>query len=226
VLSGVKLGAWPSHAKTLTELYLTYGLLGGIGTGIVYIGVVSQMVKWFPERRGFAVGMVAAGYWDGRDAHDLSDFSEHRERGLSIDAVDVRTDFRGGRPAGLAGPEAALRMNRKRSDQGNLETTGRRRTQSDAQDPGVSWLLFAMMTMLSTSGLMVISQTAAFARDFGVASAVVWGFAAVPAALFIRSHHELALYGLHRRPVLRLAVGSNRTRATRCSSPSCSRGWR
>src|SRR4029077_18078979 len=41
------------------------------------------------------------------------------------------------------------------------------------------WLLFVMMTMLSTSGLMVISQTAAFARDFGVASVVVWGFAAL-----------------------------------------------
>src|SRR5437899_222801 len=50
-----------THATSLTQLYLTYGLFGGVGTGIVYIGVVSQMVKWFPERRGFAVGMVAAG---------------------------------------------------------------------------------------------------------------------------------------------------------------------
>src|SRR6266404_3903612 len=47
----------------------------------------------------------------------------------------------------------------------------------------VFWLLFVMMTMLSTSGLMVISQTAAFARDFGVASAIVWGYAALPLAL-------------------------------------------
>src|ERR1700690_4455130 len=46
-------------------LYLTYGLLGGLGTGIVYIGIVGLMVRWFPDRRGFPVGMVAAGYGFG-----------------------------------------------------------------------------------------------------------------------------------------------------------------
>jgi len=43
--------------------------------------------------------------------------------------------------------------------------------------------MFAMMTMMSTSGLMVISQMAAFARDFGVTQTTVWGFAALPLAL-------------------------------------------
>lgn len=33
-----------AQATTLTMLYLTYGLFGGLGTGIVYIGVVGQMV--------------------------------------------------------------------------------------------------------------------------------------------------------------------------------------
>src|SRR5450432_2409410 len=51
-----------AQASTTTMLYLTYGLLGGLGTGIVYIGIVGLMVRWFPDRRGFAVGMVAAGY--------------------------------------------------------------------------------------------------------------------------------------------------------------------
>ena len=45
------------------------------------------------------------------------------------------------------------------------------------------WLLFAMMTMLSTSGLMVISQMAPIARDFGVATVMVMGMAALPLAL-------------------------------------------
>src|SRR5438552_1833406 len=54
-----------SHASTLTTLYLTYGLLGGIGTGIVYVGVIGHMVQWFPDRRGFATGIVAAGYGMG-----------------------------------------------------------------------------------------------------------------------------------------------------------------
>src|SRR6185437_9140020 len=49
----------------LTMLYLTYGLFCGIGTGIVYVGIIGLMVRWFPDRRGFATGMVAAGYGFG-----------------------------------------------------------------------------------------------------------------------------------------------------------------
>jgi len=49
----------------------------------------------------------------------------------------------------------------------------------------VFWLMFAMMTMMSTSGLMVISQMGAFAKNFGVADAMVWGMAALPLALTI-----------------------------------------
>src|ERR1700709_841431 len=49
----------------------------------------------------------------------------------------------------------------------------------------VLWLLFVMMTMMSTGGLMIISQFAAFSRDFGVASVVVLGFAALPLALTV-----------------------------------------
>ena len=47
------------------NLYFTYGLLCGVGTGIVYIGIIGLMVKWFPDRRGFAVGLAAAGYGFG-----------------------------------------------------------------------------------------------------------------------------------------------------------------
>src|SRR5229473_346766 len=54
-----------AQASSLTMLYATYGLLGGIGTGIVYVGVIGHMVQWFPDRRGFATGIVAAGYGMG-----------------------------------------------------------------------------------------------------------------------------------------------------------------
>src|ERR1700750_1429472 len=49
----------------------------------------------------------------------------------------------------------------------------------------VFWLMFFMMTMMSTGGLMIISQFAAFSRDFGVANVVVFGLAALPLALTI-----------------------------------------
>jgi MFS family permease len=49
----------------------------------------------------------------------------------------------------------------------------------------VFWLMFFMMTMMSTGGLMIISQFAAFSRDFGVANVTVFGLAALPLALTI-----------------------------------------
>ena len=54
-----------AQATSLTMLYFTYGGLCGVGTGIVYIGIVGLMARWFPDRRGFAIGMVAAGYGMG-----------------------------------------------------------------------------------------------------------------------------------------------------------------
>src|SRR6202789_1424366 len=54
-----------AYVTDLTGLYFTYGLFCGIGTGIVYVGIVGLMVRWFPDRRGFATGMVAAGYGFG-----------------------------------------------------------------------------------------------------------------------------------------------------------------
>src|SRR4029077_3425551 len=54
-----------SYATSLTMLYLPYRLRCGIGTGIVYIGIIGLMVRWFPEKRGLATGVVAAGYGFG-----------------------------------------------------------------------------------------------------------------------------------------------------------------
>jgi len=54
-----------SQATSLIMVYATYGLFCGIGTGIVYVGIVGLMVRWFPDRRGFATGVVAAGYGFG-----------------------------------------------------------------------------------------------------------------------------------------------------------------
>jgi MFS family permease len=45
--------------------------------------------------------------------------------------------------------------------------------------------MFLMMTMMSTSGLMVISQMASFAKDFGITTVTVFGLAALPLALTI-----------------------------------------
>ncbi|MBP2655305.1 MAG: yhjX 1 [Firmicutes bacterium] len=50
------------YLKTLPLLYLFYGIIGGIGLGIGYITPVSTLVKWFPEKRGFATGIAIMGF--------------------------------------------------------------------------------------------------------------------------------------------------------------------
>ena len=47
----------------------------------------------------------------------------------------------------------------------------------------IFWLMFAMMTMMSTTGLMVTSQMGAFTRDFGMAGVLVLGLPVLPLAL-------------------------------------------
>ncbi|MBP2649489.1 MAG: yhjX 1 [Firmicutes bacterium] len=48
--------------KSLPLLYLFYGVIGGIGLGTGYITPVSTLVKWFPEKRGFATGIAIMGF--------------------------------------------------------------------------------------------------------------------------------------------------------------------
>jgi len=47
---------------SLPLLYLTYGVIGGMGLGIGYISPVSTLVKWFPDRRGLATGLAIMGF--------------------------------------------------------------------------------------------------------------------------------------------------------------------
>ena len=67
--------------------------------------------------------------------------------------------------------------------------------------------MFAMMTMMSTTGLMVTSQMGAFTRDFGMADVLVFGLPLLPLALSL----DRITNGAD-AAVLRLGVGSHRPR--------------
>jgi len=53
-------------------LYATYGIMGGIGAGMAYITPVAMVTKWFPDRKGLAGGLVAAGFGLGAFIYNLS----------------------------------------------------------------------------------------------------------------------------------------------------------
>ncbi len=172
-----------AYVTDLTGLYFTYGLFCGIGTGIVYVGIVGLMVRWFPDRRGFATGMVAAGYGFGAIATTFPIDTMLKSDGYQHTLVVF------GIILGVIGAAASLFL-RVPGPSDVLPPAPVATTSIDVVPKamlrtGIFWLLFFMMTMMSTGGLMIISQFAAFSRDFGVASVMVFGLAALPLALTV-----------------------------------------
>jgi MFS transporter, OFA family, oxalate/formate antiporter len=52
-------------APNIFILYLTFGIIGGIGVGLGYIVALAMLIKWFPDRRGFITGLAVAGFGGG-----------------------------------------------------------------------------------------------------------------------------------------------------------------
>ncbi|WP_250436546.1 oxalate/formate MFS antiporter [Caballeronia sp. ATUFL_F2_KS9A] len=183
VMSGL---SWvlSSMAASTSMLYLTYGLVGGLGTGIVYVGVVGLMVRWFPDRRGFAAGAVAAGYGMGAIVTTFPISASLAARGLDATLWIYGIAFA---VVGFVASQG-LRVPRDeapaKASAVAVSNVPNLRPSQMMKSP-LFWLMFAMMTMMSTSGLMVTSQMATFAADFGITQVVVFGMAALPLALTI-----------------------------------------
>ncbi|MDR5856043.1 oxalate/formate MFS antiporter [Caballeronia sp. LZ062] len=187
VMSGL---SWvlASMATSTSMLYLTYGLVGGLGTGIVYVGVVGLMVRWFPDRRGFAAGAVAAGYGMGAIVTTFPISASLAARGLdaTLWIYGIAFAIVGFIASqGLRVPRAAMSANISANTSALAASNVPDLRPSQMMKSPVFWLMFAMMTMMSTSGLMVTSQMATFAADFGITRVVVFGMAALPLALTI-----------------------------------------
>ncbi len=58
ILSGILPKALPS----IWSLVLTYGVIGGSGVGLAYGGPIAVSTRWFPDRKGLAVGLTVAGF--------------------------------------------------------------------------------------------------------------------------------------------------------------------
>src|SRR5271169_363324 len=160
------------YANSLTLLYLG-AVISGIGGGAIYATCVGMAVKWFPDRRGLAVGLTAAGYGAG-SAISVIPIRE------VIAAYDYQTAFiwfgliqggitfvlawflRGPAPGELTGAPPKVAQ------------STRSFTPIQVVKSPVFWLLYIMFVMVSASGLMATAQIAPIAGDFGVANTIVF----------------------------------------------------
>ncbi len=173
-----------AHVGNVWMLFLTYGLFCGVGTGIVYVGVIGLMARWFPDRRGFAIGVVAAGYGMGAMLTTFPISSMLSSFGAPVTLIVF------GVTLGSVGVVAALGLREPRAGEAAAPSTAAHAHGKDVAPAHmlktpIFWLMFVMMTMMSTGGLMVTSNFANFARDFGVADILVLGLAALPFALTV-----------------------------------------
>jgi OFA family oxalate/formate antiporter-like MFS transporter len=164
-----------SYAGSLGMLYLG-AVISGIGGGAVYATCVGMAVKWFPDRRGLAVGLTAAGYGAGAALtvipirYVIANY-DYNTAFLWFGIVQGAVVFV--LALLLRGPEAGEMAN---APAPKVTQSARSFSPKDVLVSPVFWLLYIMFVMVSASGLMATAQIAPIAADFNVGNQIVfWG---------------------------------------------------
>ncbi|MGN6461765.1 MAG: oxalate/formate MFS antiporter [Pseudolabrys sp.] len=173
-----------SGATSLTGFYVG-AFIGGIAAGCVNACAVNSALKWFPDRRGLAVGLMAAGYGSGTVFTVLPIANMISTSGFS------RTFFVFGLIQGAIILLAGSFMRSPLPGQIRYSTTvlqsHRDYTLSEALRTPVLWIMMAMFALVATGGLMAVAQLSLIAQDFGIKDIVVdvglFSMAALPFAL-------------------------------------------
>ncbi len=177
-----------SKADTLSILYLG-AVLSGIGGGAVYATAVGQAVKWFPDRRGLAVGLTAAGFGAGAaltvvpiryviasSGYQTAFFWFGLVQGVIVLMLAWL----------LRAPEADEIAAMSRMAPPKVMQSARSYTPGEVLVSPVFWVLYIMFVMVSASGLMATAQIALIARDYNVANmAILGGATALSVALIV-----------------------------------------
>lgn len=168
---------------SLPILYLTYGVIGGLGMGLGYIVPVATLVKWFPDKRGVVTGLAVAGF--GAGAVITSPVAS----GLIISVGVSRTfmilgivylilvvaaaQFFSNPPAGYAPagwtPSAQVAAQRATKDFTPREALAR----------GQWYVLWAILALNVTAGIAIISQAKPLAQSVGASAVAATGFVSV-----------------------------------------------
>ncbi|HEX5602965.1 MAG TPA: OFA family MFS transporter, partial [Pyrinomonadaceae bacterium] len=177
VLYGLGVFLASFSANRLWWLYISYGLIGGLGLGFAYIVPVAVLVKWFPDRRGLIAGIAVGGFGAGalitapvatyliKSVGVLDTFAY---LGAAYLIVTVVTAFfmqnppEGWRPAGWTPPASQVSQHAG----GDYTLTGALRTWQ--------WYALWLLLFLNTfAGISVISQEAPIFQELVGVTAVV-----------------------------------------------------
>jgi len=164
-------------ANKLWWLYLSYGLIGGIGLGFGYIVPISVLVKWFPDRRGLITGIAVAGFGLGalvtapvatRLIQSVGVLQTFAWLGIAYLVVAMSTGYfmqnppDGWKPAGWA-PSATQTVQRAAKD---FTLGGALRTWQ-------WWALWLLLFLNTSAGISLISQESPVFQEIAKASAIV-----------------------------------------------------
>jgi len=172
---GVFLASFSDHG--LWWLYLTYGVIGGIGLGFGYIVPVAVLVKWFPDRRGLITGVAVGGFGAGalitapvatRLIQSVGVLHTFAYLGIAFLIVTVvsgafmQNPPEGWKPAGWS-PSATQAAQRAKRDY----------TLREALATWQWWALWLLLFLNTSAGISVISQEAPMFQELARVSAVV-----------------------------------------------------
>lgn len=170
-VAGVLCAAgWGSlgHARSLPEFYLLYSI-AGVGNGFVYCCSIAVALKWFPDKRGLASGLIAGSYGSGAALFipifsHLIQVTDYRATFLStgiamgmlvIIAGQVLRNPPGG---ALAAPQTVRKSRGSGEDYNSWRMLRSQRF----------YMLYGMMLMIGIGGLMATAQVAPVARNYKV----------------------------------------------------------
>jgi OFA family oxalate/formate antiporter-like MFS transporter len=159
-----------SFADSLALLY-TAAALGGIGAGAVYGTCVGNALKWFPDRRGLAAGLTAAGFGMGSaltviPIQAMIKSSGYQSAflyfGLGQGIVVVALAFFLLKPprTSVANNSAVVQTRRDYTWQEMIKTP-------------TFWVMYLMFVMMAAGGLMATAQLGPIAKDFKIADVPV-----------------------------------------------------
>ncbi len=175
-----------SQATTLTGFYVG-AAVGGIGVGSIYATCINNAIKWFPDRRGLAVGLTAGGYGAGSAATILPIAAMIESSGFQETFL-----FFGILQGSLAFVAAWFLRSPTSTEirkSSKLMQTTHDYTLGEAMSTKLFWLMFTMFILVVTGGMMAVAQLGVIAKDLGVKEFQVdlhfFVMAALPLALML-----------------------------------------